>query len=100
MASVRFEVVGWLARAFAGAGSGRLRLEEAVEAGASVGQMLHRLAQAYPEFGRAMFQGGALTGHVDVVLNDSLLSLPEGLEVRLRDGDTVILVPAYAGGRR
>lgn len=99
LARVRLEVVGWLGPAFGGTASGRLRLEEPVEVGASVGDFLRLLAQKYPEFRQAMFQeDGKLADLVNVVLNESLVSLPGEQEAPLKNGDTVVLVPAYAGG--
>ena len=41
---------------------------------------------------------GAPTEQVSVVVNDRLPELLDGLATRLRDGDRVMLVQAYAGG--
>ena len=98
MPQVRLDVVGWLPQAMGGA-AGRLCLDETVEPGMSLGQFLRALAQRYPELKQAMFQTeGEYAGLMNVVLNDRLLSLPREEEISLRDGDTVLLVPAYAGG--
>ncbi|MBI4296946.1 MAG: MoaD/ThiS family protein [Chloroflexi bacterium] len=99
MAQVRLEVVGWLGSAFGERASGRLHMEEPVEVETSVGDFLQLLSQKYPDFQRAMFQeDGQLADLVNVVLNDRLVSLPGEQGSPLRDGDTVVLIPAYAGG--
>ena len=39
-----------------------------------------------------------LTGRVSVFFNDRVLELVQGLDTEIQDGDTILLVPAYAGG--
>ena len=95
---VHLEVVGWLVSAF-GPYSGRLKLEEAVSPGTSLDQLLRFLARKYPGFKKAAFQpDGSYNGLMNVVVNDRLLSTPSEQESPLQDGDTIVLVPAYAGG--
>ena len=61
--------------------------------------LLHSLAATYPRFGAVMFSSrGEPADQVSVVLNDRLPELLDGLATRLRDGDRVVLVQAYAGG--
>lgn len=74
-------------------------LEVEVADGATLLDLVQRLAAAHPAFGALMFDAeGAPTDQVSIVLNDRLPELLDGLATRLRDGDRVILVQAYAGG--
>ena len=74
-------------------------LEVEVAEGATLLDLLRGLAAAHPAFGAVMFDaGGAPSEQVSVVVNDRLPELLDGLGTRLRDGDQIILVQAYAGG--
>ena len=74
-------------------------LEVEVADGETLLDLLRHLAAAHPAFGAVMFTAdGAPTEQVSVVVNDRLPELLDGLATRLRDGDRVMLVQAYAGG--
>lgn len=101
MSKVRVEVVPWLPSVFGVKQSGRLILEEEVRDGGTVRALVKGLGEKYPEFGKLAFnpETQELTGHVNVVVNDRLLELLDGIDTVVKEGDTVILIPAYAGGR-
>lgn len=99
---VRLEILPWATRAFGGSANKRLVLQEEIAEGDRVEDLLARLASEYPGFREAGFDPVAcrLTGQITIVHNGRLLELAGGLETELRDGDTLLLVPAFAGGSK
>jgi sulfur-carrier protein len=68
-------------------------------AGASVGDVLRSLAQAHPQTQTQLFSGeGELNRYVNVYLNDEDVRVLEGLETAVGEGDTLVILPAMAGG--
>jgi molybdopterin converting factor small subunit len=100
VARVRLEVVPWLTRAFGVAESGRFVKEEEVDAGTTVRELFDRLATQYQGFAEFVFDRDSreLTGLVSVIFNDRVVEMQGGLDATITDGDTIILLPAYAGG--
>lgn len=100
MTKIRLEVIPWLTRAFGAPGPGRLVRDEEVEAGATVRDLFERLASQHQGFAELVFdrQSQQLTALVSVILNDRILELHGGLDATFADGDTIILLPAFAGG--
>ena len=96
---VRLEILPWVTRAFGSSGR-RLVLEDEIDEGDTVGDLLARLASKYPTFGEMAFDpvSRLLTGQVTVIHNGLMLELAEGLSTKLRDGDNLLLVPSFAGG--
>ncbi len=99
MPTVSVRVWPSLTALFGAQGHRSRALEVEVGEDATLLELLRRLAAAHPAFGAVMFGAdGEPTDEVSVVLNDRLPELLDGLATRLRDGDRVILVQAYAGG--
>jgi len=75
--------------------------EKEVEiAGASVGEALHALADAHPATQEQLFgSDGALNRYVNVYLNDEDVRVLDGLDTSVKDSDTLVILPAMAGGR-
>lgn len=71
-----------------------------VEAGGStVGEVLRTLTDAHPETKAQLFGAeGDLNRYVNVYLNDEDVRVLDGLETGVSDGDTVVILPAMAGG--
>jgi molybdopterin synthase sulfur carrier subunit len=67
-------------------------------AGATVRELLENLVSAYPALGGRIFDGSELPQFLNVFVDGADVRLSEGLETRLGDGATVILLPAVAGG--
>ena len=97
---VSIEVVPWLTDHFGHRGQGRLRLEERLPRGATVLDLVHRLAQEHPTFAGEAFRHGQLSGHVAVLLNNRWLRPTHNLDTTLEPGDVVTLLPAFAGGEQ
>jgi len=74
--------------------------EKEVEvSGASVGEALHALADAHPATQEQLFgSDGALNRYVNVYLNDEDVRVLDGLDTTVKDSDTLVILPAMAGG--
>ena len=69
--------------------------------GETVREVLADLTRRYPGFGAALFEAdGELRRFVNVYLNDEDVRYLGGLEAMVRDGETVSILPAVAGGAR
>jgi molybdopterin synthase sulfur carrier subunit len=67
--------------------------------GESVGDALRALVAAHPGAQRQLFAtDGALNRYVNVYLNDEDVRVLDGLETPVAAGDTVVILPAMAGG--
>ena len=97
---IRVEAVAWMARALGPQGSGRLAFERTVEPGTTLGSLLSDLAREHPDFADyALAADGSLAcPHLAVTLNGEVVAVPTELGRELRDGDVVVLLPAFAGG--
>ncbi len=67
--------------------------------GSSVGEVLRALTAAHPDTESQLFgPDGDLNRYVNVYLNDEDVRVLQGLETAVSDGDTVVILPAMAGG--
>ena len=75
--------------------------EREVEAsGANVGEVLRDLAEKHSATQTQLFgEGGELNRYVNVYLNDEDVRVLQGLETPVGDSDTIVILPAMAGGR-
>jgi molybdopterin synthase sulfur carrier subunit len=68
-------------------------------AGDNVGEVLRALTEAHPGTGDQLFgEDGELNRYVNVYLNDEDVRVLDGLGTAVKDGDTVVILPAMAGG--
>ncbi len=68
-------------------------------AGDTVGAVLEALASAHPDTRAQLFgDDGELNRYVNVYLNDEDVRVLDGLETGVSDSDTVVILPAMAGG--
>jgi sulfur-carrier protein len=68
-------------------------------AGSDVGEVLRTLTAAHPDTSAQLFDAeGALNRYVNVYLNDEDVRVLDGLDTSVADGDTVVILPAMAGG--
>ncbi len=75
--------------------------KEVGAAGASVGEVLHDLATNHPATQSQLFSpDGELNRYVNVYLNDEDVRVLGGLETPVGEGDTLVILPAMAGGNR
>lgn len=67
--------------------------------GASVGEVLSALAEAHPATREQLFGGdGELNRYVNVYLNDEDVRVLDGLGTPVSDSDSLVILPAMAGG--
>ncbi|MDR0553992.1 MAG: MoaD/ThiS family protein [Treponema sp.] len=71
--------------------------EVAVE-GQTVGAAINALAEAYPDLRQHLYQGENLRSFINIFVGDTNIRKLEGLDTKLAGGETVMLVPAIAGG--
>lgn len=97
---VRVEILPWLGRRVDPGCGGTLRLALPFSPGETVGDLFASLAERYPGFAEIVFDraNGCLYECANVVINDRLFEAQGGLGAPLRDGDEIVIVPAYAGG--
>ena len=68
--------------------------------GSTVGDVLTSLVEAHPDTkGQLFSEDGELNRYVNVYLNDEDVRVLDGLETAIDDGDTIVILPAMAGGR-
>jgi sulfur-carrier protein len=68
--------------------------------GGTVGDVLRSLATEHPATEPQLFsEEGTLNRYVNVYLNDEDVRVLDGLETPVNDSDTLVILPAMAGGR-
>lgn len=97
---VQVEIFPWLSKRIAPGQEGPLVLEQQVEQGQILRDLLNELATRYDSFGQVVFDGEnqQLQDHVVLLINGRLVRSPTELGAKLRDDDRVTIVPVYAGG--
>jgi molybdopterin synthase sulfur carrier subunit len=69
--------------------------------GSSVGEILQAVASSHPDTQSQLFAAdGGLNRYVNVYLNDEDVRVIDGLETTVGEGDTLVILPAMAGGAR
>jgi sulfur-carrier protein len=72
--------------------------EVPTEAG-TVGEALRGLAEAHPATREQLFTAdGELNRYVNVYRNDEDVRVLDGLDTAIADSDTIVILPAMAGG--
>jgi sulfur-carrier protein len=66
--------------------------------GSTVGAVIEDLSERYPPLGAQLLAGGELAAHVNVYLGGEDVKTLDGLDTPVYDGETIILLPAMAGG--
>ena len=73
---------------------------EVSASGANVGEILRDLASSYPATAEQLFSAeGELNRYVNVYLNDEDVRVLGGLDTAVGETDTLVILPAMAGGR-
>jgi molybdopterin converting factor small subunit len=73
--------------------------KEVPVAGSTVGEALRSLADKHPDTQRQLFSDdGELNRYVNVYLNDEDVRVLDGLETPASESDTLVILPAMAGG--
>ncbi len=67
--------------------------------GSTVGEVLHGLGKVHPDVTERLFaDDGSLRRFVNVFVDDQDVRFAEGLSTPVREGSTVSIIPAVAGG--
>ena len=67
--------------------------------GSSVGEVLRAVAEEHPDTESQLFGAdGGLNRYVNVYLNDEDVRVLDGLDTNVGQGDTLVILPAMAGG--
>jgi molybdopterin synthase sulfur carrier subunit len=75
--------------------------KEVQASGEDVGEVLRSLASQHPATESQLFsEDGQLNRYVNVYLNDEDVRVLQGLETSVSDSDTIVILPAMAGGSR
>ena len=73
--------------------------ERQVEAsGGTIRELLENLVERFPALGAQLFEDGDVAPFVNVYLRGEDVRTLDGSDTPVREGDTVILLPAMAGG--
>jgi molybdopterin converting factor small subunit len=67
-------------------------------AGANLSALITDLDQQYPGIGDRLLENGALRRFINIYVNDEDVRFLGSLEAQLKDGDSVTILPAVAGG--
>jgi sulfur-carrier protein len=74
---------------------------EVSASGENVGDILRDLADSHPATADQLFAAdGELNRYVNVYLNDEDVRVLDGLDTSVGDGDTLVILPAMAGGNQ
>jgi sulfur-carrier protein len=72
---------------------------EVEAAGSDVGEVLRALTAEHPGTEEQLFgEDGDLNRYVNVYLNDEDVRVLDGLSTAVKESDTVVILPAMAGG--
>jgi sulfur-carrier protein len=75
--------------------------KEVQASGGDVGAVLRELAEQHPATQSQLFSADVqLNRYVNVYLNDEDVRVLDGLGTSVTDGDTLVILPAMAGGAR
>jgi molybdopterin converting factor small subunit len=66
--------------------------------GGTVVEVLRNLADQYPSLRDQLFEDGQLRRYVNVYVNDQDIQYLQQLQTPVQPNDTVIILPAMAGG--
>ena len=66
--------------------------------GANLGALIADLDAKYPGIGERLLENGALRRFINVYINDEDVRFLGSLEAQVKDGDSVTILPAVAGG--
>jgi sulfur-carrier protein len=73
--------------------------KEVEASGGDVGAVLRSLAEQHPATESQLFsEEGELNRYVNVYLNDEDVRVLDGLDTSVAEGDTIVILPAMAGG--
>jgi adenylyltransferase/sulfurtransferase len=64
----------------------------------SVREAIGVLASKYPDIRQHLYQGTELRSFINIFIGETNIKKLNGLDTPLKDGETILIVPAIAGG--
>ncbi len=100
MGRIKLEILPGMGDAIDRQAEGHLVLEEIIDEGTTIGDLMRKLASQYQAFGDSIFDSetNKMSGNVAIALNDRLVEALEGLDTPVNDGDMIKLFAVIAGG--
>jgi molybdopterin converting factor small subunit len=99
---VKVEIYSWFSGALVPGLNSTLLLEEELPANGTLRTCFNRLVERYPKFSEVVYDPEEDDLHVQVVITHNGLLLTgsgsERLDLVLKNGDSIALIPFYAGG--
>ena len=97
---VQVKVLPWFSEIIVPGQRTQVEVETELPPGSVLRSLLAGLAARYARFDQAIYepQSDALRETVIVTHNERLVSPAAALDLELKNGDTVALLPAYSGG--
>jgi hypothetical protein len=94
------EVTTWVTKYVGGNGAGSLLFEEPLRPGDTVGQLLRRFSERFPELHGALWDptGRHLGEHIEVLVGDAVLGVTHDLDSPLLGGERITLLGQFMGG--
>lgn len=101
MIDINLEFLSWLSEIMGSQGThNSAKCKQIVEEGSMVKDLLKKIAAGNPRFGQMVFDVDheKLNETVCILINTRQLELVNGLETRLKTGDSLVFVPVIQGG--
>ncbi|MFH1030993.1 MAG: MoaD/ThiS family protein [Chloroflexota bacterium] len=100
MGKVRLKVPPWIGIMLKAQASDWSTLEIEAGTGTTISALLAKLAKDNPDFSKTVFNPDTMRANslINIFLNDSLLQSTEINAAKLKEGDTLLILPLYAGG--
>ncbi|MFC1896988.1 MoaD/ThiS family protein [Chloroflexota bacterium] len=100
MSKVQLNIPPWVGIILDENTSTWFNLEKEIGEETTIDSLLTDLAFSYPDFRKTVFNPdvGKVSDQVNIVLNDNLLHSTDLTDTKLNDGDSITILPAYAGG--
>jgi molybdopterin converting factor small subunit len=73
-------------------------IEEPLPEGATVRSVLRGLSARFPELDAALWHGGEVGEHIEVLVNDAVLGVTHLLDSPVKPGDHITLLAQFMGG--
>ncbi|MDV6343409.1 MoaD family protein [Nitrosomonas sp. Is37] len=67
--------------------------------GSNVLEIIEHIEQQYPGFKEKLISNGKEHHFINIYVNDEDIRFGDGLSTKLKDGDTLTILPAVAGGQ-
>ena len=71
---------------------------EVEASGATIRELLEDLSERVPALGEKVFDSGEIRPYVNVYVDGEDVRTRDGLDTPVREGATIVLLPAMAGG--